>query len=253
MTVVRAGIVALVAGVVVSMPARDSRDRIYGGNYSGFLSIQTARYNAHPVLSARSDLRATLLIHDDGGYDGQFMLYAAADPAMRALHDRPVEYGAIFDLVPYRYGRIGFPLLARALSFGDWTRIPATMFWIVVASIALLAGLVAWTAERRGLSPLVGGLLLFIPGFWTSLQGSLPEPLAALPIVAALVCLLHERPIAAGVLFAASLLVRETGAIVVLACVVGRLVTGRKRDAAAIAVIALTPLVLWRRYLGWMM
>jgi hypothetical protein len=249
----RACLVALLVlgafGSVVVARLQDS----YGGNYSGFLQISKGRFNDNPLLNARADVRSNLVLQEGGGYDGQFMYFETFDPLLRAFHDRPSTYRQVVDAPPYRYGRIGFSLLARVFSAGDWQRYPVTMVWLILCSLFLIALLLALIAETQGLTPAFGALVILIPGFWQSLQFALPEPIAAAALVGGVLCLTHRQAWLAGGLFALSLLVRETGVVAVVCVVIGALMSGRRREGLIVGTVAIGILALWRLYVGWLL
>jgi hypothetical protein len=238
-----------VYGTVVADRLRES----YQGNYSGFLMVSARMFDRNPLLNTRADVRQSLVLDEGGGYDGQFMYFAAFDPFLRAFHDRPTAYRTVMDGAPYRYGRIGFSLLTRLLSAGRWQWFPVTMVWIVVGSLCLCAMLLAWTATANGQSPAIGALVVLVPGFWQSVQTGLPEPLAAAMLIGGCLCLLRGWPVWAGVLFGASLLVRETGVLAVGALVVASLLSGRRREALMLGLISAAPVLLWRLYVAWIL
>ena len=238
-----------VYGTVVGDRLRES----YQGNYSGFLMVSARMFDRNPLLNTRADVRQSLVLDEGGGYDGQFMYFAAFDPFLRAFHDRPTAYRTVMDGAPYRYGRIGFSLLTRLLSAGRWQWFPVTMVWIVVGSLCLCAMLLAWTATANGQSPAIGALVVLVPGFWQSVQTGLPEPLAAAMLIGGCFCLLRGWWVRAGLLFAASLLVRETGVLAVGTLVVASLLTGRRREALMLGLISAAPLLLWRLYVAWIL
>ena len=144
---------------------------------------------------------------DPLGYDGQYCYFIALDP----VHAR-----WYMDFPAYRYGRILYPLLARALAFGQASLIPYTLVainWIAAPAGTLAVG--AWL-RRKGLSPwlaLIYGLSL---GMFIALNGDLTEPLAY-AFVALAVYLLdfggRRRMLAAGAAFALAILTRETTAV----------------------------------------
>ena len=84
------------------------------------------------------------------------MYFATFDPFLRVYKSTPATYGQIMDASPYRYGRIGFSLLTRVLSGGQWERYPVTMVWLILGALALTAFLLARIAQRHGLSPALG-------------------------------------------------------------------------------------------------
>ena len=261
MVVARAAVVALVVfaiyGLVVRTRLRDS----YHGNYSGMLLISQQLFDGNPLFALRDDVRKTLVFGEDGGYDAQFMYFASFDPFMRAFKDHPAMYRQVMDAPPYRFGRIGFSWLTWVLSAGRWERYPATMVWLILCSLAAAAFMLSFTAQEQGLSPALGVLVIAVPGFWRSLLSGLPEPTAGATLLGGLLFLSRGRPWLAGGLFALSLLIRETG-VVLVACVVGAaLIAGRSqhgrggapgvRDALIVALVAGGALVAWRLYVAW--
>jgi hypothetical protein len=245
----------VVAALVFALFGSVVRDRLaqYNGNYSGFLLVSARVFDANPVVNGRADIRRSLILTDDGGYDGQFAYFAMFDPLLRRFRGNPSRYREVVDVPPYRFGRIGYSLFARLVAVGHWPAYPQVMIWLVLTSLAVATGLLAWSVQQEGLTPMLGGILLAVPGFWSALQSGLPEPIAAATLIAALLFSWSNRLVPAAAFFAASLLIRETG-IVALGCVIAGLsLSGRARQAAWISGISLAPLVLWRLYVGWVL
>src|SRR6185436_30561 len=96
-----------------------------------------------------------------------------------------------------------------------------------------------------------GLLVLLIPGYWHSVDATLPEPIAGAFFLGGLLCLMRRSWWAAGTLFGVSMLVRETGGALIVALVIGIFLTGRRRESLLVAFLALAPLALWRLYVGW--
>jgi hypothetical protein len=244
--IVASGVLA-VFWIVMTVRLHDT----YQGNYSGFLQISRRLFEANPALSTREDLRPGVLLLDNGGYDGQFMYYTAFDPLMRAFRHNPARYRDVVDAVPYRFGRIGFGLLTRVLSGGRAPLYPATMMWLILFSLLALSFLLGTMAQREQITPLVGALVVLVPGFWQSMQAALPEPVAAAALVGGIAAAARARPGLAGILFAVSLLVRETG-VVMVCCAVGAMaLSGRWRTAFLVGFLAVGPVLAWRVYVGW--
>ncbi len=235
----------------------------YGGNYSGFLHLSRDVADRAPFLQERQDLRRSLIVYD-AGYDGQFMYLMAFDPFLRRFADRPQEYRSFVDNPPYRYGRIGFSLLTDLVSAGQPERFPATMVWLIIAAHFGLAALLATLAMRHGMSPFAGLWYLAIPGFTSSLMSALPEALAATGIVAGWLCWEARRPMPparaalAALSFAAALLVRETGVILVIALALAadRRDRGPQRGAPywtrsmLVLAASLAPVCAWRLFVA---
>lgn len=141
------------------------------------------------------------------GYDGQFSYYIALDP-LKAYH--------YIDSPAYRYTRILYPLLARALALGNAGLIPYTL--IAVNLFALVGGtfIVALWLKRKGVSPWLALALGLFPGLFFSLRYDLTEPLS-LALVALAIYLFDfggsRRLVWSAVCFALAALTRETVAI----------------------------------------
>ena len=239
-----------VTGGYASVMRHTLRD--VGGNYSGLLQIDEAVFDGNPLLKGRQDVRETLVLRP-GGYDGQFMYFAAFDPFMRAFHADPVRYRSYMDSPPYRFGRIGFAWLTNLASLGAWQRYPATMIWLVLGAIGATAVGLTVAARQASVSPAWGLVVLLVPGFWASLGTGLPEPIAAAFLVFGYLAWTRDQWFAAGLLLAASLLVRETGAVLVAILAAATFIRGERRPALTMAVLAFLPVVLWRLYMGWVL
>lgn len=248
--VVRALAVALCAVLPFWMLVSSRLDRWYGGNYSGFLQISERDFEANPLFADRPDVRAQVLRQPGGGYDGQFNYYIAFDPLMRTFAGDPAQYRAVVDAVPYRFGRIGLAWAAVGLSAGRWPLYPRTMSWLLLAAIGCLAFTVAAAAQTEAWSPALGLLTVVVPGFWRSVQTTLPEPLAAALLVLGIVAALRRSWRAAAFCCALSLLVRETGVIAVGGLFLLAYRRDGSRQAATFLALAALPVVLWRVYVG---
>ena len=243
----------IVAAIVAGIFATAMHVRLaeaYDGNYSGFLTVSRSSFDVNPLVNARPDIRDSLRLAENG-YDGQFMYYMTFDPLLRTFRGDPAQYGFVVDNVPYRFGRIGFSLLTRIIAGDRWQQYPATMIAVILASVFAAAFALAALAEQAGLSPAVGALILIVPGFWRSLFGGLPEPLAVALLLAGVFFCARSQWIVAGACFAGSLLVRETGSVIVLAIAGSTAMAGRRRDAVTLLLVSLVPVALWRIYVGW--
>jgi predicted membrane protein len=190
-----------------------------------------------------------------GGYDGQFNYYIALDP----VRARPY-----IDVPSYRYGRILYPMLARALAFGQSALIPYAL--ILINWLALSGGTLAVAAllRRRGVSPWFALIYGLYPGLVFSLRRDLTEPLAfSLVALAIYLFDLGERRRYgwAGIGFALATLTRESCAVfgVTYAAVTlfqdgrGMSVTSRLvanwRPAALLLGLTLGPFALYQLFL----
>lgn len=146
------------------------------------------------------------------GYDGQFYYRLALDP----FNFQAEANGLRFDSWPaYRNQRIVYPLMASLFAFGQPLVIPAAM--IVVNLLALYGITLVGVLYAKSLSrsPLWGlGFGMYF-GFYLSLLRDLPEILAALFILSAL--LLIRRPVYSATLLTFATFTRET-VLVIAGC-----------------------------------
>jgi hypothetical protein len=226
-------------------------------NVSGLVQISPSFFDKNPFVRDDEGIRARIAFVESGGYDGQFFYHMTFDPLLTRFRNEPERYHEYIDTPPYRYGRIGFSAMTRILSAGAPQRYPAVMVTLVIGSLAVCGALLAAFARRHGHSPWGGLLIVLIPGYWSSAELTLPEPIAAAFLLAAYLCLLQRSWLAAGALFGGSLLVRETGAPIVLALVAGAFLPAPShtepwtfRSRATLALLAFLPLALWKLFVG---
>ena len=224
---------------------------MHGGNYSGFLIINPELVRRESVDQHARRYPPESQAAREGGYDGQFMYYLhiRSVDARVSRSTRAVPTGrqrrALQD------GRIGFSALTRLIAGERWQWYPATMMWLILLSLGASALVLAAMAQDAGITPIAGALVLVVPGFWRSMQAALPEPLAAAMLLAGLLAVFKGRWLLAAGLFAVSLLVRETGAILVTSVAGALAFSGRRREAATLWLLAIAPALLWRIYVGW--
>lgn len=222
----------------------------YRGNPSGLLVIDRHQAARFPPLSHLASVNEALFLHD-AGYDGQFFYFMAFDPLLRAHADAPQRYRAFIDAPPYRYGRIGFSLLTKALSADRPRWYPVTMVALVVGAIVTGAVCLAGIFAHYGRSPAWALLYMLVPAFILSMQVTLPEPIAAAALLGGYWSWLRGQRWLAAALFALALLVRETSAILLLALVAWEFARPGRRTTGVVLATALLPLMLWRAYVCW--
>ena len=246
---------AIVAALVLVAVGYVMRERLHGtylGNYSGFVQIGKVFVDQSPFIAHQPDVRLTLVVME-GGYDGQFMYYAAYDPLMRAYRADPARFDGMMDTPPYRFGRIGYVWLTWLASLGDWHRFPKAMVWLDLAGIFAAAFAISVAARDASASVLWGFVALLIPAFWQSMETTLPEPIAAALLLLAYLAWRHGWWVRAGLLLAASLLVRETGLILVVILAAAMVVRGERRQGLWMAATAIVPFAFWHLYVGWVL
>lgn len=186
-----------------------------------------------------------------GGYDGQFALFTALDPTgAKAYMDDPA----------YRYGRILYPLAARAAAAGQDGAIPWALLLINVAAAAVLTFCVAYLLCQAGTSPWFALLVGLSPGLNVAVVRDLTEPLGYALAALALTIVVSRndrRSFWTGsFVFALAGLARETALLFAVATAVSLALgirafgDGRRRphlrDGLMLLCIAIAPAVVWR-------
>ncbi len=148
---------------------------------------------------------------DPKGYDGQYAYFIALDPQNARFYT---------DFPAYRYTRILYPMLARALAFGQPALIPYTLLlvnWLAIGGGTLAVAL--WL-RRKGYSPWLALIYAFAFGTLIGLQGDLTEPLAFALVACGVYAFdfgfagnERRRIITAAGCFALAALTRETTAV----------------------------------------
>ena len=171
------------------------------------------------------------------GYDGQYY-YRIATAPLGGRHglDRPA----------YRYQRIGYPLVARALALGDRTRIAPTLVLINVAAIALGTLLVALLLARNGSSPLWALPYALYIGQVACFWRDLAEPLAYALVAAALLVWRWERFLPGCVLLLLAVLTKENTLLFAAAAALHLLLHGRWPQLWALLALVALPYALWQ-------
>ncbi len=169
---------------------------------------------AHPAqLPPGMPLRAKY------GYDGQFYYRLAINP----LNFHQTAYGITID-APYRFMRIGYPVITWLVSFGQSSLVP----WMLVAVNAAAIGALGYIGGRlaiQGGRHAAWGLLL--PGYFglvTSLCRDTAEPVAAAFMLAGLLAIRLRRRGLAALLLAFGALTRETVMVLVAAIAIVRII-----------------------------
>ena len=250
---VHPAVVSVAAGLVVGLVflayAAHRIHEQYQGNPSGLLVISHNFFDNDPLVNGRADIRDRLIFDPGMGADGQFFYLMTFDPLMSAFRGDPRRYRDFIDNPPYRYGRIGFSWMTRVLSLGQPQRYPITMIAVVLLSLAIAGFLLSRIAQHHGLTGWHGLLIVFVPGFWSSVERTMPEPVAIALLLGGCLSALRSKWWMCGALLGAGMLVRETGGFLVLAVVGMVALTGKRRDAAIVALLAFVPILVWKAYL----
>src|SRR5690348_16603456 len=124
----------VVAGCVLAVYAVWIGAYLLGGHdIRDFINVGTRFLGQSNVSSAIRDDPTYRYRSPDGiGYDGQFAYYIALDPPNAHVY---------MDFPAYRYTRILYPMLARALAFGQPALIPYTL--LLINYLAVVGGTLA--------------------------------------------------------------------------------------------------------------
>lgn len=241
--------VGLLVGLVFLSLVRHRLEHRYTGQVSGLLKISHGFFDGHPAATQPA-ARNRILFDQGPGYDAQFFYMMAFDPVLTAFPNDPARYDVFIDNPSYRYGRIGFSGLTWIFAGGRPERFPAVMVALIVAALAVGAVLLALIARHYGASGWYGTLVAVVPGFWQSVENTLPEPLAVAFWLGAYLAMLKRQWWVCGALLGVSMLVRETGGVLVLAVCASVWLLADRRTALRVAALAFGPIVLWKLYVA---
>ena len=179
---------------------------------------------------------------NSAGYDGQFYYRLALNP----FNWSKTAYGITMD-EPYRYTRIGYPLLAWLASFGQHSLVPLVLVGLNLLGVAAMAYLGAMFAREYGHHALWGLLFAAYFGLAISVGRDTPEPIAEAFMLPGLLAYRRERWVLTGALFAFGAITRETILFAPFAIAVFRLVAIARRKArpGIVDVAWLAPIVAY--------
>jgi hypothetical protein len=174
------------------------------------------------------------------GYDGQFAYYIAMDP---------LNGWQKCDVPAYRYQRILYPLLARALALGKDTAIPYALPLIGVVAL----GVGTWLTERilcqYGMSRWYAITYGLYAGQLMSVRLDLNEPLAYALVMAAILFLERNRWGWGVAMFGLAALAKETALVFVGGYLLYLLVRRQWRQPVGLALGVGMPFVAWQAVL----
>ncbi len=203
----------------------------------------------HYYQEGRIDKIKKRLFTDKGGFDGQYYYFITNDPFLSRFKDNPIKYRGVVDEPAYRFGRIGFPLLIKTFSLDRPENYPKTMVWLVLVSYFIGAFFLLKIVQFFKHSPLWTFFYALIPGFQLSLYRALPEPIGLAFLLAGLYFYLKRKIPVASLLFAASILVRETTGFFIVAVVLYELFKKRSFKTASLLGASILPYLFWRIFL----
>ncbi len=216
-----AGVIAFVAwlGFVLA------RWQIWAnGNLSKFILLGSGR-NGFTNLA---QLPRGVVIADpnEAGYDGQFYYRLALNPFDWAR----TAFGITMD-ESYRYTRIGYPVLAWLVSFGQHQLVPYVLVLINLFGVAAMAFLGGMFARASGRHALFGLAFAAYFGLVISVGRDTAEPVAEACMLGGLLAYRRSRYLLTAGLFAFGAITRETILFAPAAIAVVRLVAMARRRA----------------------
>lgn len=171
------------------------------------------------------------------GYDGQYYYRIAVSP-LGGRHglDRPA----------YRYQRIGYPLLARALALGQRARIAGALALATILAIGLGTFCLGLLLRRNGASPLYSLVYAAYAGQVASFWRDLAEPVSCGLAALALAIYRPRRVWPAGLTLLAAALTKETALLFALPLAGHLLLRGDWRAALRILALTVLPYAVWQ-------
>jgi hypothetical protein len=171
------------------------------------------------VYTHRGQLPRGLLLVPSAGYDGQFYYRLALDPA----NWNKTAFGITMDQ-PYRYTRIGYPVLAWLVSLGQHQVVPVALVAVNLVGVAAMAFLGGMFARDSGRHALWGLAFAAYFGLVISVGRDTAEPMAEACMLGGLLAYRRSRPLLCACLFAVGAITRETILLAPAAIAVTRLV-----------------------------
>jgi len=172
-------------------------------------STSTLVHFAPPFTDASSVPDSIRVLPETRGYDGQFYYRLAESPLSTAQQAAGVQ----FDHPALRTTRIGYPMLAAAISSTPVSTVNAMLLVNLISYGAIgVAGLsIADSAGRR---PQFGLALLFVPAFVYGTTMSVTDTLAGALVLVGISLLLRTSCVPAAIAFSAAALTRETALLI---------------------------------------
>lgn len=191
---------------------------------------------------------SNLAVNNPVGYDGQFFFFMAYKPSViwTCPHDR--AHCPTYD-PDFRWQRILYPMVARAMALGQSALIPYMLLLINFISILVVVYLVGQMAVEMGASPWMGAAAGLFCGELLGFLRDLADPFAVLWIVVAVYLLRRNRPLWAAAAVAAALLTREALVVFLPLLALPLLAQRRWLTLAQSAAIALVPFIAWQTVL----
>lgn len=228
-----------VVGVLVGAFLFGSMLRESGGD----AFVITAVGGGEIAQFVENEIGRSIVSRENPGHDGRFFMLQSRDPFM----SDPFTVEQL-DPTRYRAQRVFYPLVAGLGGLLPLRFIPWTMALVHILSFGLGSYALGELAARRDLTRWWGLGFALNPGMWGSLQIGGASTIAVALGLYAVLLVDRERFIGAGIVFAASLLTRETMVLMLIGVVVQQLLVHRRFrfDMVSLAVV---PSMAWAVFL----
>jgi hypothetical protein len=200
----------------------------------GWLAFALARWQTWAaghislfVMAGHTYSRRANLPHvPSKGYDGQFYYRFALNP----FNWHQTAYGITVDH-NYRYTRLGYPIVAWILSFGQHHLVPTVLVVINLICVGIIGWLGGKFARESGRHALWGLLFAAYFGLVISVGRDTAEPLADACMLGGLLAYRHSRWVLAAILIAYGVITNEPILVVAIAIALTRLYQMYRRQA----------------------
>jgi hypothetical protein len=206
----------------------------YAGNWTGLFCTGALYGQPRPPLPSEN----LYIFPNSAGYDGQSYHYVAHDPFFRRGFARNIDAPRL------RYSRILVPGLAWLLAGGNDRAVDAAYMGVVLGFVLLGAYWLGRLGVLLGYRPWVGLAFALVPAVLVSID-RLTVDVALAACCAGFALYTREwSPWKLYAVLAAAALTRETGLLLIVACVIWLLVERRVREALLFATATL-PAACW--------
>jgi hypothetical protein len=198
-----------------------------------------------------AQLASPIIVKDhSAGYDGQFYYRIALAP----LHLQQADaFGVHFDSAPWRVQRILYPVLSWGVALGRPAFVPASLFLVNLAGIAIIGFAAVRLTSRLSLPAYTSLAIALWPGLIFSLTHDTTEIVAAAFLLAAVEAYFAQKLVLFAALIGLAALARETSVLFIGGVFCFELMDAIRRRTKVgrwhrpiIVMLAFLPFLLWR-------
>jgi hypothetical protein len=210
----------------------------YGYRVSGFICL------GDKFIPPEGLERGMVVYMRSPGYDGQFFYYIALNPFGDLKDYRHI------DNPPWRYQRIGYPLLAWLFSLGNKSAVPHTLLFVNLLSIVFSTYMISILLKEQKLDPRYAVLYAMSGTLLYPLLRDLAEISSAAFLIAGFFFYARRRFVISGLLFGYAMLCREVVFAVVPVLILDWLVLSREKKAWQAPLLASVMMFGWHLYVA---